>query len=242
MKNPIKADGTQKFPKPFISKWMDDCSMTIDCGQRFHFEVDEDGFHVRRESGLWSVDDLFYQMEYWPRLVVWSDANKRLKPLLESAASASGMDYGELLSLVKSFFSNIDALDFDLYLKQEEASGDDWEVLSRTRAKHANHFEDYKIPGLTSNEFREGSCYAGLTLQFNGDGWQATLFLPEEDEMFQDDFWEAETFDEVITANNDYGMSLDGYLRWSRQELASLLIESDRRWEPFVAHENKIDE
>ncbi len=213
--------------------------MTIDNGHQFHFSVDEDGFYVRREYGLWSVGDLFGEMSYWPSLVVWSEANEKLKPLLDSASRASGMDYQELLSEVKVLFERHDSLDVDLYLNQEDAAGDDGEALSQLRAKHSQFFDEYQVPGISSDEFVEGSRYAGLTLCFDLDGWQATLLQPDDEELFQDEYFEAKTFDELFTAKSLYGTSLEECLRYDSEELASWLVESDIRWEPFVRPEIK---
>lgn len=234
MKTPNNANGKQNFPEPYVTEWMDIGSMTIDNGHRFHFSVDEDGFHVRREYGLWSVSDLFGEMCYWPSLVVWSEANERLKPLLESASRASGMDYQELLSDVKDLFEQHDSLDLDLYLNQEEAAGDDGEALAQLRSKHSQCFDEYQIPGISSDQFVEGSCYAGLTISFDLGGWKATLLQPDDEELFQDEYFEAETFDGLFTAKSFYESSLQDCLRYDRVELASWLVESDIRWEPFV--------
>jgi len=236
--NQTDFDNEPKYPEPFESGWMDVGSRTIDLGQNFHFAVDEDGFHAQREHGIWSVQDLFGEMSYWPTLVVWSDSNERLAPLLSDAAQSCGLASDELRRLLKESFHRYD-FDINSYLDLELATSSDAESLLSTRAKFAEHFQTYQIPGLPSHEFRVGTSYAGLTLEFNQDGWTATLYGPEDEELFHDEFWEADTFDELLTTPGEY-LTLKDVLPWTRDELAAILIASDRRWEPLVTGQKGI--
>ena len=108
------------YPKPFQSEWSSTGSMTIDPGQTFYITLDEDGFCARRETGLWSTDDLFDEMQYWPQTVVWTGSAARLDQLLRELAKANGLNRKQLFALVVEYYEDCLNLRITAYLAEEK--------------------------------------------------------------------------------------------------------------------------
>ena len=106
------------YPEPFESGWMSCGSRTIDNGMHFTIEVDSNGFHARKELGLWSVSDLFGEMGWWPSDQIWESKNERLLGLLEDLAPAVGVTPSALFEMVREHFVEVECIDIDAHLEE----------------------------------------------------------------------------------------------------------------------------
>jgi hypothetical protein len=218
--NQVDVHSLDDYPAPYESDWMDSGSRTMDNGMRFTIEVDYDGFHVREESGVWTVSDLFSERGFWPTELVWGGQNPTLLGLLEDLAPAARVTGDEMMEIVRNFIENYDPDHLGAYLLDEQSGSLSPEEL---RTKYAE-MRSIQIPGLPSERFEPGSRYRGLELEYGSEGWKATLREPDpSDELFHPEDWKANTLDDAI-AN----------LPFTREEIVNLLADADPRWLLFV--------
>lgn len=237
-----------KYPKPFESGWVSTGSRTIDPGNTFYITVDDSGFCVKVVSGPWSVGDLFGDMEYWPKKVVWTGSSATLGQLLKQLAKANGLDHGELFDLAVEYYEECLDLRMTDYLAEEKKRAKEGEDPGSLREKWADLRGVFQIPGIPSPAIGPGCCYNGLELGFDEDGWAARLYsdagnLPN---LLIPGIFLAETFDGLFNAEmiaeeppgHFFGPvsmdTLEDILPWTRDELAELLIEHDPLWRPFI--------
>jgi hypothetical protein len=127
-----------------------------------------------------------------------------------------------LFDLVRDYFVECLNVDIDAYITDERSQVFSLESL---RSRHAPLVDDFRIPGLPSDDLEgEGTCYRGLELAFGPDGWSATLWEPYcGDELFLPECWDGETLDEILDESP-----------WTREELVEILVDSDPRWKAFL--------
>lgn len=238
------------YPKPFQSGWMDDGSRTIDNGQCFEITVNTDGFEIRRESGPWSVSDLFGEMGYWPEKMEWTGSEATLDELLKQLGKHTRLTRRALLRPIFFELTECQELDVKGYLSDEKRAVKGGEDLSGLRKRWSALFGSHQVPGMPSPEMwvpcwktlyrgrlsPQDCCYNGLELDFNQRGWTARLYSAADDfpELFRPLIWRADTFDGLFSALDDYDTEVTLYLRWPWEELATLLIEDDSRWKEFI--------
>ncbi len=234
-----------KYPRRFRSKWFDTGSRTIDHGQGFHIWIDDDGCHVYRIRGPWSVDDLFGEMGYWPANMKWHESSERLADLLHKLAKVTKVNE----SILRRVIFEHEA-DMKQYLNEEEAS--DSKDLQGLWKKWHDFHGSHHIPGIPSpEEWRSDWAdfdgykitpkdfrYNGLDLKYDKKGWDAQLWNQGDDfeELFLPDMWHANTFEELFTAIDEYGLELCSCIPWTRNELVRLLIADDPSWRTFLLH------
>jgi hypothetical protein len=221
--NQTDKDSRPEYPEPFVSDVMSTGSMTVDNGMIFTLEVDDSGFHLQKDYGVWSVSDLFGEMNWWPTDLAWLGQNANLLGLLDALALKVGVAATELLDIVREYLEDYGGdADIQAYLTDERSQSFS---LARLRRRHAELVGNFRIPGLPSDDFEEGSSYRGLDLAFGTEGWSAILWEPSVSErLFQSDSWYGDTLDDVM---NDS-------LPWTRDEFAEILVESDPLWLPFI--------
>jgi hypothetical protein len=229
------------FPIPFQSNKISDGSRTIDNTQSFKINVSADGFEVIRESGPWSVSDLFGEMDYWPKEVIWSSGLvATLDEVLAHLSKQTGLNRQALLRPILAELDETQDLDIVGYLADEMKAVKGNENLSGLRKRWSALEGNYRVPGIPSPEILpKHSCYNGLELYFDAQGWSAKLYSDAGDlpELFNDLVWSADTFNGLFRTTDAYGTSVSEYLPWPRDELIALLIKDDPRWGKFVGSE-----
>lgn len=206
---------------------MDCGSRTIDNGMRFTLEVSESGFHLRKDYGVWAVSDLFGEMDWWPTNRAWQGHNEKLIALLDDLAPTIGIDTSKLLDKVRENFEGHKGANIGAYISEEQSQSFSMVGL---RAIHAHLVGTFRIPGLPSHDFKEGSSYRGLELTYGIEGWYAILWEPNiNDELFLPECWDGVTLAEVINESEQ-----NGTFPWTREGLVGLLADSDPRWAQFI--------
>jgi hypothetical protein len=220
--NQTDKDSGPEYPEPFVSDVMSTGSMTVDNGMIFTLEVDDSGFHLQKDYGVWSVSDLFGEMNWWPTDLAWLGQNANLLGLLDALALKVGVAATELLDIVREYLEEYGGdADIQAYLTDERSQSFS---LARLRRKHAELVGNFRIPGLPSDDFEEGSSYRGLDLAFGTDGWSAILWEPSvSDRLFQSDSWDGDTLNEILD-----------HLPWKRDKLVEILVEDDPCWKHFI--------
>ena len=233
------------YPKPFQTDWENDGSRTMDNGHRFVVTVDQDGFQITKKHGKWSRDDLFGELGYWPETEIWSNVSETLGDLLMQLAKTTQASPKKLLAAIKMEFEEYNELGISAYLKAEKRSLYDKGDLAQLREEWIILQGSHRIPAIPSPNNSWGDCIDGLELDFDSEGWTARLFSDSDNspEILIPEQRNSTTFNGLFGATDDSGEdegdSCDdaddlGDLPFTRDELAELLIEHDRRWRPFI--------
>jgi hypothetical protein len=208
-------------------------SRTIDNESELSVEYDRGTFNVTREASLWSVSDLFDEMNFWPDDKVWSGTHPSLGGLIKDAAVGSGTDLQEFLKILEQWSENSEPGIID-YLKLEGVEGIVFasglaDVAPEELDPVVPTVEDnFQVPGFPSERFQPGSYYRGFEFSFTEAGWQGTMWEPYAgDELFHPDTWSVDSFD-------DFYASISGSISWSKEELAQVLIDNDPDWKYVV--------
>ena len=233
--NQTAINSDSEYPEPFESGWMDIGSRTIDTGMHFTLEVDDSGFHLRKDYGMMPVNDLFGELDWWPTERGWEGQTESLLGLLGEVAPKVQLELSELLDLVRQQFVCYGYDEIDAYIADEQSQAFTTDDL---KSRYSQLVDEIRIPGLPSDDIAglakgeegEGTRYRGLELAFSSEGWSATIWEPDPcDEMFLPETWDCDTLDEVIRKCE--GTS---YFPGTRENLVGLLVDSDARWQQFI--------
>jgi len=223
-------------PREYESEEVSTGSRTIDPGQSITIGYDDfRGFYASRTFGALDASDLFGELNYWPKTVVWSGTADRLSRILGELLPHTGLSSSELREIVVAYLEEYRGVDAEAFLSSEEAglTNEGFEADSgRLRGQH-------RIPAFPSYDFEPGTFYRGLELVFDENGWKATLLAPDmNDERLPSravaDEWEGDTFDELLTNDNE-DCSLADCLAWTREEFVAELVDFDGTWRLWCA-------
>jgi hypothetical protein len=223
LNNQADVESEPEYPEPFESDVLSTGGLIVDNGMFFTLEVDDSGFHLRKDLGGWSVSDLFGEMNWWPTDQAWQGQNKNLLGLLDDLAPKVGVAATTLLDIVREYLEEYGGdADIQAYLTDERSQAFS---LARLRRRHAELVGNFRIPGLPSDDLEEGSSYRGLELAFGTDGWSAILWEPSySDHVFSSpEYYDGDTLDEILD-----------HLPWDRDKLVEVLVEADPCWEHFI--------
>jgi hypothetical protein len=223
--NQAEVNNESKYPEPFESGWMSCGSRTIDSGMNLTLSVDDSGFHLRKECGVISVNDLFGELGWWPTRLAWEGQDASLLGLLGEVAEYVPISQSELLDIVQENIGSYRLNEIEAFIADEQSQEYSPESM---KLRCSQLVDDFRIPGLPSDDIdRPGSRYRGLELAFGGEGWSGKLWEPNScDEIFLPETWDFSTLDAVIKE-----------IPLPRETVLQDLLEADPRWKHFIGIE-----
>ena len=223
--NQAEVNNESKYPEPFESGWMSCGSRTIDSGMNLTLSVDDSGFHLRKECGVISVNDLFGELGWWPTRLAWEGQDASLLDLLGEVAEYVPISQSELLDIVQENIGSYRLNEIEAYIADEQSQEFSRESMT---LRCSQLVDEFRIPGLPSDDIDSpGSRYRGLELAFGSEGWLAKLWEPDScDEIFLPETWDSSTLDAIIQE-----------MPWSRETVLQLLLEADPLWKHFIGVE-----